>query len=97
SMRWRFCWWRMPTDKIQRTPLRNPDRREFLGAIATVGAMTTLSGTLSATPEGKTSTSSNPPRWPKLQGSPVLDSLHPVIEHSRYVHTHVDKITEVAQ
>ncbi len=36
-------------------------------------------------------------RWPKLTGSPVLDSLHPVIEHSRDVHTHVDKIVEVAQ
>jgi hypothetical protein len=35
-------------------------------------------------------------RWPKLQGSPVLDSLHPVIEHSRDVFTHVDKILEVA-
>ena len=27
---------------------------------------------------------------------PVLDSLRPVIEHSRDVHTHVDKIVEVA-
>jgi hypothetical protein len=36
-------------------------------------------------------------RWPKLQGSPVLDSLHPVIENSREVHTHINKIVEVAQ
>ena len=35
-------------------------------------------------------------RWPKLTGSPVLDSLHPVIEHSRDVRTHVDKVAEVA-
>jgi hypothetical protein len=35
-------------------------------------------------------------RWPKLTGSPVLDSLHPVIEHSRDVQTHVDKILDVA-
>ncbi len=35
-------------------------------------------------------------RWPRLQGSPVLDSLHPVIEHSRDVHTSVDKTREVA-
>jgi hypothetical protein len=34
--------------------------------------------------------------WPKLQGSPVLDSLHPVIELSRGVHTHPDRIAEVA-
>jgi len=35
-------------------------------------------------------------RWPKLTGSPVLDSIHPVIEHSRDVQTRVDKIAEVA-
>jgi len=35
-------------------------------------------------------------RWPKLAGSPVLDSLHPVIEHSRDVRTHVDKVAEAA-
>ena len=35
-------------------------------------------------------------RWPKPIGSPVLESLRPVIEHSRDVHTHVDKIVEVA-
>jgi hypothetical protein len=35
-------------------------------------------------------------RWPKLTGSPVLDSLHPVIERSRDVQTHVEKIIEVA-
>jgi len=35
-------------------------------------------------------------RWPKLTGSPVLDSLHPVIEHSREVRTHIEKIVEVA-
>src|SRR5713101_3094565 len=41
--------------------------------------------------EGRT-----PIRWPKPIGSPVLDSLRPVIEHSRDVHTHVDKIVEAA-
>jgi hypothetical protein len=35
-------------------------------------------------------------RWPTLSGSPVLDSLRPVIENSRDVHTNVDKIVEVA-
>jgi Potential Queuosine, Q, salvage protein family len=65
--------------------------------------MTTLSGTLSATSAGASSekttaaTTSSATRWPKLQGSPVLDSLHPVIEHSRDVYTQVDKIVEVAQ
>jgi Queuosine salvage protein len=67
-----------------------PDRRQFLEAMATLGAMTTLSGSMNATPGTPT------PRWPKLKGSPVLDSLQPVIEHSRDVRTHVDKIVEVA-
>lgn len=35
-------------------------------------------------------------RWPKPIGSPVLDSLRPVIEASRHVRTDVGKIAEVA-
>jgi Potential Queuosine, Q, salvage protein family len=35
-------------------------------------------------------------RWPKPIGSPVLDSLLPVIENSRDVRTNVEKIVEVA-
>ena len=35
-------------------------------------------------------------RWPKLKGSPVLDSIHPVIERARDVQTAVDRIVEVA-
>src|ERR1700732_2055738 len=38
----------------------------------------------------------NPVRWPTLSGSPVLDSLRPVIENSRDVRTNIGKITEVA-
>jgi hypothetical protein len=38
----------------------------------------------------------NPVRWPTLTGSPVLDSLHPVIENSRDVRTNLEKIIEVA-
>ena len=66
------------------------NRRQFLQAAAAVGAMAAASGKLRA--------ASPPPpvRWPKLKGSPVLDSLHPVIERSRDVHTHVEKIVEVA-
>ncbi len=36
-------------------------------------------------------------RWPKPIGSPVLDSLRPVIEGSEHVRTDVAKITEVAK
>jgi hypothetical protein len=35
-------------------------------------------------------------RWPNPIGSPVLESLSPVIERSRDVQTHVEKIVEVA-
>jgi len=41
-------------------------------------------------------TASSGLRWPKPIGSPVLDSLRPVIEHSKDVDTNVDKIVEVA-
>lgn len=71
----------------------NPDRRQFIGTVATlgaVGAMTTFSKTASAY------AGTEAIRWPKLAGSPVLDSLHPVIEHSRDVRTNVNKIVEVA-
>ena len=34
--------------------------------------------------------------WPRLTGSPVLDSIRPVIEHSRDVQTNYPKIIEVA-
>jgi hypothetical protein len=34
--------------------------------------------------------------WPKSIGSPVLDSLRPVIEHSRDVRTNLPKLIEVA-
>jgi len=37
-----------------------------------------------------------PLRWPNLNGSPVLDSLRPVIDRSRDVRTNLDKIVEVA-
>ncbi len=69
-----------------------PDRREFLGALATIGAMAaTGNGEVRDPASGNSAV-----RWPKLTGSPVLDSLHPVIEHSRDVRTHVDKVAEVA-
>ncbi len=69
-----------------------PDRREFLGALATIGAMAATGNSEVRDPASGNSAV----RWPKLTGSPVLDSLHPVIEHSRDVRTHVDKVAEVA-
>jgi len=43
-----------------------------------------------------TAAGNSPLRWPKPIGSPVLESLRPVIEKSRDVRTHTEKITEVA-
>src|SRR6201981_1173083 len=64
------------------------DRRQFLQTRATIASMAAIAR---GEPAGAFAV-----RWPKLKGSPVLDSLHPVIEHSRDVHTHIDKIAEVA-
>lgn len=35
-------------------------------------------------------------RWPQLAGSPVLESVYPVIERSRDVQTNLEKLVEVA-
>ncbi|MGH9538450.1 MAG: hypothetical protein ACRD3H_11025, partial [Terriglobales bacterium] len=72
-----------------------PDRRTFLGAVATFGAMAAAAGKSEALPF-QPSSGGSAVRWPKLAGSPVLDSLHPVIEHSHDARTNVDKIIEVA-
>lgn len=40
--------------------------------------------------------SSQPIRFPKPIGSPVLESIRPVIEDSHHVQTHLEKIAEVA-
>ena len=66
-------------------------RRQFVKGLGSVGALAAAAeGTLHA--DAVTS----PMPWPRLAGSPVLDSLHPVIEHSRDVHTHVDRLRDVA-
>jgi hypothetical protein len=46
---------------------------------------------------GLPSAPANPIPWPKPIGSPVLDSLRPVIEKSRDVRTHYAEIVEVAK
>ena len=45
----------------------------------------------------KPSSAASTVRWPQPIGSPVLDSLRPVIEHSRDVKTNLPKLIEVAQ
>ncbi len=66
-------------------------RRQFIQGFGSPGALLAASGESA----GATSAAS-PVRWPQLAGSPVLDSLHPVIEHSRDVRTNLDRLREVA-
>src|ERR1700693_770005 len=74
------------------------ERRRFLTAL--VGSLAVLPLTrVFAYCLMKNSTSvpkENPVRWPILRGSPVLDSLRPVVENSREVRTNIGKIVEVA-
>jgi hypothetical protein len=67
-------------------------RREILKTASAIAALPVL-GT-SAKSQTASAASSMP--LPRLTGSPVLDSLPPVIEHSRDVHTNVDKVREIA-
>jgi Potential Queuosine, Q, salvage protein family len=74
----------------------NLTRRQILKGIsttATVGAMipSSFASVISAPRPA-----ASPLPWPKAMGSPVLESLRPVIENSRDTHTHYDKIVEVA-
>ena len=69
-------------------------RRSFLKATGSAGALPVVFGPLAARDAGVTSETL---RWPKPIGSPVLDSLRPVIEGSRHVRTDVAKIAEVAR
>ena len=67
-------------------------RRQMLQGIA-VTAVAAGANTSSAQSSPKP-TASLP--WPKSLGSPVTESLCPVIENSRHVRTHFEKIEEIA-
>jgi putative queuosine salvage protein len=74
-------------------------RRRFLqdvGSFAMFSALRPGSGQAAGGEKPLAAEGGNSLRWPKPIGSPVLDSLRPVIERSRDVRTHVDKIVEVA-
>jgi hypothetical protein len=71
------------------------ERRRFLRGLG--GFMMLAAAGGESPPQAAASTASpQKVRWPKPIGSPVLDSLPPVIEHSRDVHTNVEKLVEVA-
>jgi len=71
-------------------------RRDVLKAISTTGAAIATEPLLFSSEHTHSTSSRNIP-WPQSQGSPVIESLRPVIENSRDVHTNYEKIREVAQ
>jgi hypothetical protein len=69
-------------------------RRHVLQGIAALAA-TGAAGKSPAFAK-KSSVSAEPLHWPPPLGSPVTESLRPVIENSRDVRTHYEKIVEIA-
>ncbi|MFZ0815214.1 MAG: queuosine salvage family protein [Candidatus Sulfotelmatobacter sp.] len=74
----------------------NLTRRQMLKGISTTAAVGGLIPSSFASIPGRRDRPGNPLPWPKTMGSPVIDSLRPVIENSRDVRTHYDKVVEVA-
>jgi hypothetical protein len=70
-------------------------RRELLKATSSLALSAATSSSLGGTSSTDLA-SGKQLAWPKPIGSPVLESLRPVIEGSRDVQTHYDKIVEVA-
>lgn len=68
------------------------NRRQVLKAIPTAAIAAATKNF--ASPSFASPAESTP--WPRPLSSPVTESLRPVIENSRDVHTHYDKIVEVA-
>ena len=77
----------------------NVTRREMLKGISSVVAIAAAgepeSFASSRSSSESMGASANLP-WPRLQGNPVIESLRPVIENSRDVHTNYDKVRGVA-
>lgn len=67
-------------------------RRQILKAVPAAAVVAASKGFAFAS----LAVSSHPLPWPRPLGSPVTESLRPVIENSRDVQTHYDKIVEVA-
>ena len=70
-------------------------RRQVLKGFSTVAAVAASRNVFVWGTQARSGKSAQLP-WPKPLGSPVTDSLAPVIEHSRDVRTHYDKIVEIA-
>ena len=71
-------------------------RRDVLTGIASTGAVVIATESLSFSSESRVAAGSSTLPWPRANGSPVIESLRPVIEKSRDVRTNYDKVKEVA-
>lgn len=69
-------------------------RREWLLSISALATLPALNTFLLAKSSDNSMQSLH---WPRSLGSPVTESLRPVIKNSRDVHTHYDKIVEIAR
>ncbi|HTW31691.1 MAG TPA: queuosine salvage family protein [Candidatus Sulfotelmatobacter sp.] len=73
----------------------NLNRRELLQGM-TASAALAAAGQNTAFGDAENRKGADSLPWPRPLGSPVTESLRPVIEKSRDVHTHYDKIVEIA-
>src|SRR5277367_7106196 len=73
-------------------------RRHFLARISSALASASLGSKslLGAPVASKRLSPMDTMHWPKAIGSPVIESLRYAIESSRDVHTHYEKVVEVA-
>jgi hypothetical protein len=72
------------------------NRRQFLMSIPALATLAAMPKTSLFVQHAAPAAKSGPLPWPRPLGSPVIDSLRPVIENSRDVRTHFDKIVEIA-
>ena len=72
------------------------NRRRWLQGVTCAGAVAATGKTSVFTAGANSFTPESSVRMPSALGSPVTESLRPVIENSRDVRTHYDKIVEVA-
>jgi hypothetical protein len=74
----------------------NFSRRHMLQGITALAAVAAAGKTASFAAESMNSVLADSLHWPPPLGSPVTESLRPVIENSRDVRTHYDTIVEIA-
>ena len=72
------------------------NRRDVFKGIAATGAIAVATESLSFSSESRVAAGSPGLPWPRANGSPVIESLQPVIEKSRDVRTNYEKVKEVA-